>query len=218
MIGPIVNFFGHAALAATDGAANGFVLGSMLPDFASMIGARPPGTEHVDLDRGVAFHHATDHAFHAAPTFQRLSHTAFEELLQLGLGRGPARAVAHVGVEMLLDGVLARDAAARGAYLSALGDAHAFALGRHVRWRNLAEVGRFEVLRAALLSHGVDAHEISVQALVARLSRTLSCRPRLALDVASLPVVAGWVERTAPEVAETSVELLREVRAGLAAR
>ena len=72
------------------------------------------------LATGVAFHHGTDEVFHDLPGFQRLSRQAFSWLLERGMPRGPARAVAHMGIEMLLDEVMASDATACDAYLRAL--------------------------------------------------------------------------------------------------
>ena len=71
-----MNYFGHTVLAVRWGGTRAFVLGSMLPDFASMIGARPPRTDHVDIDSGMRFHWKTDDAFHQAPAFQQLTHQA----------------------------------------------------------------------------------------------------------------------------------------------
>src|SRR5690606_20947871 len=115
-----VNFFGHAAIAAWHSSEPGFVLGAMLPDFAAMIRTRPPRATLTSIERGIAFHHLTDHAFHDAPSFRQLTAAAMLELAGLGLGRGAARATAHVGIEILIDGVLARESAARRAYLDAL--------------------------------------------------------------------------------------------------
>src|SRR5258708_1440822 len=107
-----VNFFGHAAVSSwLDDAGDGVALGSMLPDFAGMIRARlddpaPPATE---LARGVELHHATDAAFHRMPATLALMRELDDRLLGGGCARGPRRAVAHVGVELLLDGVLVDD-------------------------------------------------------------------------------------------------------------
>src|SRR6185369_9833050 len=125
-----MNFFGHAALAAShfgDGrpppSANELAmlcLGSMLPDFIGMLRLSRPDVRDDTLARGVAFHHQTDEAFHELPSFLRLSREAFGWLSEQQLPRGPARAVAHIGIEILLDEVFAEHEAARVAYLAAL--------------------------------------------------------------------------------------------------
>ena len=60
----------------------------MLPDFAGMIRARPPVADHTELAEGIAFHHATDHAFHDSATFRALTAQANAELSAGGLRRG----------------------------------------------------------------------------------------------------------------------------------
>ena len=49
-----------------------FVLGSMLPDLASILGTRLNGAGAVTLAAGVALHHRTDAAFHRLPGFHSL--------------------------------------------------------------------------------------------------------------------------------------------------
>src|SRR6187402_1188694 len=103
-----MNFFGHALVARRNEATRGqlraeFVLGSMLPDFATMLASRPPQVTLPDLAAGLSFHHRTDDAFHGAPSFLEFSRRASSFLGERGLTRGSVRAVAHVGVELLLD-------------------------------------------------------------------------------------------------------------------
>ncbi|MEB2325122.1 MAG: hypothetical protein OZ921_21590, partial [Sorangiineae bacterium] len=124
-----MDFFGHAAVASWHGAGTGLALGAMLPDFAGMILARPPPAAHSGITEGIRLHHRTDAVFHDAPAFRELSTRALEWLEDRGLRRGSARAIAHVGVEMLLDAAVADDAGARAAYLGALDEAREAALG-----------------------------------------------------------------------------------------
>src|SRR5688572_4337425 len=115
-----MNFFGHAAMAERFSKEPPFVLGAMLPDFSSMLRLRPPGSSHPVVARGVAFHHATDEAFHELAVFRELCSDAMRLLAERGVSRGTRRAVAHVGVELLLDVELSADEAARVAYLDGL--------------------------------------------------------------------------------------------------
>ena len=106
-----MNFFGHAVIASRSDAARGsvraeFVLGSMLPDFASMLRMRPPRVTSRALEEGLRHHHATDDAFHGSESFLEFSRHASIFLGARGLSRGSARAVAHVGVELIVDGAL----------------------------------------------------------------------------------------------------------------
>jgi len=50
-----MNFFGHTVLAVRRGGDPSFVLGAMLPDFATMIRARPPRPEHTGIGAGMQF-------------------------------------------------------------------------------------------------------------------------------------------------------------------
>src|SRR5215467_16252125 len=115
-----MNFFGHAAVAAWQSPDRAFVLGSMLPDFATMIAAHPPAAAHAQMDAGIRFHHRTDEVFHRSLAFRELAGAAFAWLVARGARRASARAVAHVGVELALEGPLSRSATARDAYLAAL--------------------------------------------------------------------------------------------------
>jgi hypothetical protein len=104
-----VNFVGHIAVGVSSGGDEPeFLVGSALPDFASMgrTRLRPPAPGA--LADGIALHHAADHAFHADPWFHELERDLRTDLLADGLPDGGARACAHVGVELLLDGELVR--------------------------------------------------------------------------------------------------------------
>ena len=102
----------------------------MLPDFATMVRARLADAEDPEVAAGIAHHHATDAAFHGMPAVLGLMRELDERLAALGCARGPRRAVAHIGVELLLDGVLVEEAAYRAAYAGGLGHDPS-----GVRWR-----------------------------------------------------------------------------------
>ena len=57
----------------------------MLPDFATMLGTRPPTTRHPGIGAGVRFHYRTDEVFHRSAGFVELTRTAFAWLLARGL-------------------------------------------------------------------------------------------------------------------------------------
>src|SRR6478735_2042371 len=89
-----MNFFGHAALAARH-------FGDQQP---------PPVPDALaKLCLGAML-----------PDFIGISRRAFAWLSERELPRGPARAIAHIGVEMLLDEAFALDVGARDAYRAAL--------------------------------------------------------------------------------------------------
>lgn len=215
-----MNYFGHAAVASWYSNDPGFVLGSMLPDFANMLGLRLGQARSEPVRSGVAFHHRTDQVFHDTASFRSLSKAALQELLDGGLGRGSARAVAHVGVEMLIDGVLAEEPRARSSYRQALERSGRDELGAQLVWvaddpgRALAG---FEELRAILLAYGVAADNIAPAQLAQRLSRTLAHRPRMALDEAGRVLVMEWAARAEPHVRAAVPTLVAELAAALSA-
>jgi hypothetical protein len=208
-----MNFFGHAAVATWRSLDSSFVLGAMLPDFATMIRTRPPASHNETIGAGVRFHHQTDEVFHDAPSFRLLCAEAFSALEASGLARGSARAVAHVGIEILLDGTLARDAVACSAYLDAL--ALYPALASDVEFHSAAAHGNCRQLVAALAARGISEEHSSPEAVAFRVSRALGSRPRLALADGDLARVSDWAARARHEVRRVAPTLVAELRAGL---
>jgi hypothetical protein len=218
----IMNFFGHAAVAArhvndrepeltTDELAQ-FCLGSMLPDFIGMLRLRRPLVSGPLVARGVRFHHHTDQAFHELPSFLRLSREAFAWLTHRELPRGPSRAIAHVGVEILLDELLAADEVARSAYLAAL----EVPLTDQLSFDSSQEEERLAKLRQALSQHRSARTTPTPDLVAARIRRSLAGRPRLATDDAGEALLSHWVTHARPEVAREAPELLATLTAQLA--
>jgi len=187
------------------------VLGAMLPDFAAILRVRPPLLTNPALQAGVRLHHATDHAFHGAESFLEFSRSAASFLLQRGLARGSARAVAHVGVELLVDGALADDSAANEAYLRGLDAALTKSVARHIAWQTVAQEARFQGLCYSLRSRGAFRGDASAELIAERLRNILASRPRLALDDAGQSVVRDWVVLAQPLIASRAPLLVREV-------
>ncbi|MBK7580272.1 MAG: hypothetical protein IPI67_08725 [Myxococcales bacterium] len=210
-----MNFFGHAAVAAWHDTAPEFVLGAMLPDFASMLRARPPEVTRDGLAAGVALHHRTDLVFHDCGAFRALTAQAFDALSNLGLGRGSARAVAHIGVEILLDGVLAHEQAARRAYLAAL-EAAVDASDALV-WRSASEGRAFAELLAALRSRGISRQHTQPAVVAYRVERALAGRPRLALVTEDVARVERWADTSRGAVLEQTPFIVEQLRLGLEA-
>jgi hypothetical protein len=198
-----LNFFGHAALAARRSGSPGFVLGAMLPDLVAMIGLRLPTAAAGDgeLGRGIALHHATDAAFHRDAGFVRLCTWALDELTAQGLSRGSARAVGHVGSELLLDGLLSHDARALAAYRDSIAEGSRLLAQAALRWRSLADedelCAALERLAAAPLPEGYADPSFVAE----RLVRILSRRPRLALQPGDRAAVERWLCDAQPTVA-----------------
>ena len=220
----LMNFFGHAVIARRKEAARGcadprrrnpvraeFVLGAMLPDFASMLRVRPPRVSNSALEEGVRFHHATDEAFHGSEWFLEFSRQASSFLATNGLSRGSARAVAHVGVELELDRALVQEVAANEAYLSALDAALTKPGAGHISWGSSEHEARFQHLCHSLKIRGAQRGDSSPELVAERLRNILASRPRLALDDAGQSVVRDWVVTARPLIVSRAPLLLTEV-------
>jgi hypothetical protein len=210
-----MNYFGHTVLAVRRGGDHAFVLGAMLPDFAAMIRARPPRVDHAEIDSGMRFHWRTDEVFHRCADFRRLTRQAVDWLSARGVRSGSALAVAHVGVEILLDAALSEDQPAQQAYLGALKGAGDGELGGRLTWASGAERERFDDLRARLLDRGAIAGDIAPETVAERLRRALSDRPRLALDAAAVLAARDWAFAARPGVSACAAPLVRALAAQL---
>jgi hypothetical protein len=212
-----MNFFGHAAIAGRFESDPVFALGAMLPDFCGMLGFRAPEPEPGPLGAGVRFHHVTDSAFHELPAFRQLNQAACAELAVLGVRRGTARAVAHVGVELLLDAELAESDAARALYFDALRAGGAPALFGAVRAFTSQERERLGRLLTILDERGV-AKRPSSASVAERLARALASRPRLAVTLADAPKVGEWVELFRARVVSSTETLVSELTSDIERR
>jgi len=238
-----VNFIGHALVAGWRRSEPRFVLGSMLPDFAGMAGTRlrrataahdtrAPAettasgdttgrgdtTAFGDTSRdlvaaGIALHHQTDDVFHGAPAFTTLLQEALDTLSADGVPRGTARAVGHIGVEMLIDGELLHDAALAQAYSRAIAvesplDALFIDAEGAVRWARLRE---------RLLAYGVPHDYRDPDSVLRRLQVVLRGRPRLAIDAEAAPRVRAYLPALQRKVVTALPALLSSLREGLRA-
>lgn len=206
-----MNFFGHAAVACRVNEDPGFVLGAMLPDFATMAGARISSIDDIEIAAGVDHHHRTDRAFHDAPTFRRMCEASSLALRNMGLRHGSSMAVAHVGIEILLDGALTDDVVACRAYLRALEAGAGSARGGAISWRIPEHAARWDGLRSRLLARGVPS-DLDPSLVCERLFIALASRPSLALEARDRTAVHQWVRRTTPYVAESRDDLMRELQ------
>jgi hypothetical protein len=210
-----VNFFGHSVLAVRRSTDPAFVLWSMLPDFATMIRARAPGTGHADIESGMQFHWRTDEVFHRSPAFLALTRQAVVWLSARGVRSGSALAVAHVGVEVMLDAALSGDDRAQRAYRAALESAARDGLGRQVSWTSGEEADRFDGLRSRLLARGAITSDLAPETVADRLRSALAARPRLALDDASVQAVRDWARVARPDITASATPLIDYLAAQL---
>ena len=211
-----MNFFGHAVVASWEAKAPGFVLGAMLPDFATMSETRLVEVDHPELSAGVALHHRTDRVFHDTSHFVALCRGAVRALLARGLGSGPAHAVGHVGVELLLDGWLVEQREAREAYAAALHCGGDQDLGRRIRWLDEKGRARWRALRRRLERHGPPEDYRDPTAVASRVERILRGRRRLALDGRKLDITARYLPELQQTVRAHAAPLIGELHRGLA--
>jgi acyl carrier protein phosphodiesterase len=210
-----LNFFAHSVVAGRRSHASRFVLGAMLPDLVSMIGVRLVHTSDAELARGIELHHATDSAFHAAPAFIALCSDSIATLCERGVGRGTARAVAHVGVELLLDGALSGRAPERALYGSALASAADGGLNQLLTLAPPHGVPRLSAGLARLATSELPEAYQDTAFVADRLRVILARRPRLAMAEGDYEKVAEWAETVQPRVVACSQELLEHVVAGI---
>lgn len=204
-----MNFFGHAVVASWYERDPEFLLGAMLPDLAPVSAARAVSAPGSALERGVAFHLATDRCFHQSGTFRALEASALRTLAQGGVSKGPRRAAAHVGVELLIDGVLARDPASSGACRAALSwGARAGASARDATW--------LPALCERLLAAGAVEPRGSADVVARRLVRLLARRPRLRLAESDEATIVAWARAATGDVERGLPTLAAELRAALA--
>ena len=206
-----MNFFGHATVASwTPEATPAFVIGAMLPDFATISGARSVRATHPEAIGGVALHHATDAVFHAAPDFVVLTRHARLQLERGGVANGSARAAAHVGIELLLDGTLVTDDRAGDLYVQALRDAEA-----HIACADADDGARIARFLDRLRDAGIPYSYADPRVVAGRVERALSSRPLLALPAGRADVLANAFADVAADVRGRAGSLLADVRRGL---
>lgn len=186
-------------------------LGSALPDVATIGGFRMvPGSAAGQLGRGVAFHHATDSLFHSHQWFTSRQKNVFDALSEVGVGRGAARASAHVGVELLLDGELFANVPERSdpvatAFHTApdVEGIHAVVPeAMHERWRaHLDQLHRWRT----------PAYFRDPEAVAHRMESILAARPRLAMGSDDVAKVADALADAQPSIARSAEQFLSEM-------
>jgi hypothetical protein len=212
-----VNAGGHIAVATAITARSGIdagpghLLGSALPDLAAMGRFRLLGrAQSAGLAAGIRLHHRTDDEFHRHPWFRRRNRQLTAELTGAGLGRGPAMACSHVGIELLLDGQLLAHQPVDDARARALAEIaeHQSELVQLVKPVDRARwMGHLE----AVASRGLPTDYDDPDAVAERLHRILAARPRLAMARQHVPPVAAALARYKPGIDATARALVDSV-------
>lgn len=206
-----VNFVGHAMVARWQRSEPAFVLGAMLPDLARMCDAKAPPTDDAAITAGMKLHHRTDAVFHDTPTFLRLCAEARTALRAAGVRRATALGAAHVGIELLLDGVWIGQAEVEDSYLGAV--AHGSTLARTtLRWPSSAHATRFDELCQHLRIPTSARAYRSADEVGRRLFRILSARPALAPQPPDHAHLIAWARETKPAIERAAVQLVAELR------
>jgi hypothetical protein len=204
-----VNYLGHVDVGLATGRGDDlFVLGTALPDLASMAGVRLDRSRLDPAVRaGVDCHLLADTAFHDHPAFREGSAALRRDVAAAGLGTGPRRAIGHAGWELLLDGTLLgseteaayRRGLARGAEVSGAMDADGAG-----RWGRLLASGPPPRLR-------YDDPTWVAERLVAMLGR----RPRLAVPADRVGAVAAVLADHVDAVRAVAPGVLADVAAAV---
>lgn len=208
-----MNFVGHAHVALTIRSDPTFVLGSMLPDFASMGRTRLERVDDRDVAEGVALHHRTDDAFHACPAFVRLCTETSVSLEQQGLPWGAARAAAHVGTELLLDGFLLDAPGTERAAHDAVRALEEPAVVASIRV-HAAGAERWAELLARVRGRGLPDFYRDPVAVADRLIAILAPRPRLAIGEEHRETLRAAMRALRPQVAKDTNSMVEAARSG----
>jgi hypothetical protein len=184
-----VNFFGHAVAAQRVDDDPAFLLGAMAPDLLPLCGALAGAETSPKVAAGQAHHLAVDRLFHGSQAFGALQAWAARALIERGLPRGGARGAAHVGIELFLDGVLAGETRARGAYIRSLADAET--TGTPFVWRDERSRVRWQTLVVRLRAGTIP--EAYRDFVAARLVGALASRPRLALTEGDATILRAFL-------------------------
>ena len=208
-----VNFFGHAWVAGCFAGSEAFILGSMLPDLANMLRTAPPAARHAEVSAGVRLHHETDRVFHDTEAFRALETEARLDLSNAGVPKGSRRALAHVGVELLIDAELAATTPAWRGYSVALQFGSSERCGERLEWQSLDTRPRFRALCDRLAA--VASVRAEKTRIAERLVAALAGRPRLELAAEHVGCLEPWLATCRPQVAARLPELLAELARGL---
>jgi hypothetical protein len=185
----------------------------MFPDLRSMSQGTVVRVSNSDLQSGIEYHHHTDLVFHHAPTFVELCVEARRSLRAAGVPRASSLALAHVGIELLLDGELGHLSDAQCSYKAAL-QVGATREGLIV-WRHDGDAFRFSRLCSNLSAGAIPHVYRSPRQVAERLIRIINARPRLACGPQHEPAIVDWVEEARSIVSARWERLMAEVESAL---
>lgn len=161
------------------------------------------------LAAGLAFHQTTDSVFHSTEMFTKANRRLLLEMKEKGVRRGPARAAAHIGVEMLIDAELCRNEAHITCYLQSLD--WAMSTKRATAALSLLQRTALRRLCRHLRSEAASIFTPTSERFALRLGRTLGHRARLAPTPLELEQIALLCAAAAPPVMASVPQLLLEL-------
>lgn len=204
-----MNFIGHAYVASRVRPEVGFALGAMLPDFVGMAGVRETSVSSAApvVADGLAFHHAVDRVFHTHPTFTELTQRFERGLQQRGVRFSVSLAVAHVGLELLLDGFLLERQPLSELYVDALAAASPDRLGAFLRFESTRDRDRVRRLIGELGERGVPTWYGDPATVADRLVDILRPYPDLAIAPEERAPIGRYLSEMQSEV-EPNVDRL----------
>lgn len=185
-------------------------LGAALPDLGAMGRFRLMGdTPDPDVTAGIALHHATDDAFHRHPTFTTTMARLRTVLAADGVGRGPARAVAHVGPELMIDGSLLDHLEVAGAIEAAFAEIAPLGPALEPLVETATEAWAAHLSKVP--EWGLPTDYADPHAVARRLHRILSRRPRLQLDAEHIVAIGDRLADEQPDLAAATPALLDDL-------
>jgi len=210
-----MNIGGHIAVAMRLAPDEPRVwLGAALPDLGAMGRFRLMGdTPDPDVTAGIALHHATDDVFHRHPTFTEAMARLRGDLAEDGVGRGPARAVAHVGPELLIDGCLLTDEKLSEAINAAFAEIEP--LGPALASMVETSGEDWLVHLAKIPSWGLPTDYADPLAVARRLHRILSHRPRLQLEDEHISAIGARLAAEQPALDQAVPALINDLEKSL---
>ncbi len=213
-----MNFAGHVEVARNGSRPDGgdearFHLGAVLPDLAAMGRFRLLGRpDDPDITAGIDIHHRTDDAFHRHRWFRETSGAVVRHLDGAGLPRGAARAVGHVGVELLLDGHLLRQPGGLGGAVGGAIEAVVTEIDELAPLVDQDQRDRWRLHLEQVAAWSVPDDYHRPEAVARRLERILRWRPRLALPPEAVGAVAEALEIQQDAVRSGAAPLIAELR------
>jgi acyl carrier protein phosphodiesterase len=214
-----MNYFGHAAVAARwRGNLPSFVLGAMLPDLVKLGSGVPHRSPDPLIQEGVAFHIRTDTLFHDHPLFQQWHVASLARMRESDVGKGPARAAAHIGIEMLLDDALAESRDARTSYIDALRYGTELTPELELERSSPSTAAELREVCRTLLTFSGRIASADEERLRLRMERTLSRRPRIAASQQELSTIVKILTEYRVEVSSAAPRLVDDLLHGLGSR